>query len=350
VTAGLLSPLGAMGAAVCATAVLVLMTAAMLCGTTEAGSAPPPLAPTVSFLSHQVCTQGALDSVCLIQNVTMALPTGFSVTIQGSGPEIRLVNASIVQAPCQSPLCFYQTFSIKSAGRLSLTQGSRISVPSLDVQTGSLFVDDSSVIDVSAMGYDKAIQGAGQGGGGGSHGGQGSTCGQGSGGASFGSFSLPRWFGGPGSVFDGNYSNPRGGGVLFVSVQEAVINGQVLADGGSAPAGVPAVIGGAAGGSMYIYAPNLTLGSLSVLSVAGGDSASFFGQAGGGGGGGGGRIGIQTESDIDMDAFVLVGGGSTQGCSYGGTATLYAAPVCSLPRVLLFLFFFLFLLRFPHGE
>ncbi len=172
---------------------------------------------------------------------------------------------------------------------------------------------------------------AGGGGGHGAVGGGGCTAANPSSvpGRATGSFLYPHDAGGVGS------GNNTGGGVIHCHLRGAfTLNGRIAVDGTSASAaasGSSAPLGGGAGGSILIRAPNGVISGTGSLSAVGGDGAN------GGGGGSGGRVFLEKLDFVGVKVPVFaggaVGGSVVANCETGGSGTWWDVSVGSAPQL-----------------
>ena len=231
------------------------------------------------------------------------------------------------------------TFTLTAPLRLSaltLTRGARLTAAAgsrLDLTIdGRLDVGCDASIDASSLGFaggngqhsaGYAPDGvtASQGDSGGSHGGVGDQGGAtGAPGAVYDGVYQPA-LGGAGGAFYNNQLGSKagaGGGVIFLSAGELVLEGRVVAQGETRPAS--SELGGSgAGGSVSVQATTLRGGGS--IAAPGGDSSNC-----GTGAGGGGRVTLRVGSlsGFDPGTQVKAWGGTHPGCN--GQAAKYAAP------------------------
>ena len=194
-----------------------------------------------------------------------------------------------------------------------------------------VFIDPSSKIDVSGLGYNGLEPGPGAGvtgtngndyGSGGAYGGFGANSSGGApGGTAYGSLSQPTDYGSAGGAcpsHDGTWS-PGGGSVHITAGGAITLQGKILANGGSDVSGSGDYeVGGGAGGSIWLTAELLAGAGLIRANGGGGD------MDGDSGGGGGGRIALyyratQFTGQVEAQASL---------CSFpGGAGTIYTRSI-----------------------
>jgi hypothetical protein len=189
-----------------------------------------------------------------------------------------------------------------------------------------VLVDLTSKIDVSSNGYGTGFPGPGAGvtgtvngdwGSGGAYGGFGADSTAGArGGRPYGSLSQPMDWGSAGGPCPSHSSGARAGGgaVRLVAGGTIIIDGQILANGGSDTPVADFEVGGGAGGSIWLSAPVLAgTGIIAANGGAGDDDADS-------GGGGGGRIALYYGTSL----FAGKVEAHTSACSFpGGGGTIY---------------------------
>jgi len=215
------------------------------------------------------------------------------------------------------------TDDVTVAGALALTNGAVLESAAttltaehgLVVQAGSVSVDSSSRIDVSAKGYPYGItQGLrpySAATAGGSHGGVGASS-DGAICAAYGDFRLPNALGSGG----GNpTAGGAGGGSILLTATSLALDGSILANGESYGASAR---GSGAGGSIWLDVNNISgAGMISANGGQGPDASS--------GGGGGGRVAVYYQSlALGPNSIFAMGGPSYDGSLYnGGAGTIY---------------------------
>ncbi|MFH1745534.1 MAG: immunoglobulin domain-containing protein [Planctomycetota bacterium] len=190
------------------------------------------------------------------------------------------------------------------------------------IVTGDTSVDAASKIDVSVRGYaPQSGPGAGestyQSGAGGGYGGPGGNGSNTTGGLTYGSFTEPADLGsGAGEELDAGNSGGYGGGAVRLSVTGTlVIEGELLANGGTSTGTSGQDHAGGSGGSIWLTAGTLT-GAGSISANGGNHSASPEG-----GGGGGGRIAVYCDDTTGFSGTLTACGGI--GYGNGGAGTVY---------------------------
>jgi len=243
----------------------------------------------------------------------VAVPYGDSLVAEPGAQVLVSTNASIAD----SGYIHLKKLYILSGGNLThkrgLLTGVRLTVDTLIIETGGKIDVTSkgyrgsqsdgwtSVYGETYPGYTGSYNGAG-----GSHGGYGAAGYSGDPGDVYDSLADPFALGAGGSGYGKN-----GGGLIRIEAGHLVLNGSLIADGGSISG---YYYGGGAGGTI-----NLRIGEASgtgVVSVNGG-----AGGTGAGAGGGGGRIAIRWQTgSIDNWTRTAQGGG---GYYPGGAGTIY---------------------------
>ncbi len=197
----------------------------------------------------------------------------------------------------------------------------------LYLKATSLVVDATSTLTTSEKGYPQATgPGAGAshtsryaGGGGGSHGGEGSNGQYTEGGAGYGSVVNPAHMGsGGGYTTYRVYSGGIGGGIILLDINGTLtISGSIQANGQTAPNGGSYSMcgGGGAGGTINITAG--TFDGSGNLSADGGSRMSTYT----GGGGSGGRIAVQCSATTFSGTYSSAGGSGYY--QYAGAGTIY---------------------------
>ncbi|UUY07325.1 hypothetical protein LRS11_16045 [Pseudomonas sp. J452] len=181
----------------------------------------------------------------------------------------------------------------------------------LNLSADTVDVDATSRIDVSgkgslaslAVGYYC----------GGSHGGLGGSYNGGSVNPVFGDKLMPITFGIGGK--SSSSAQTRGGGALSLVARVLQLDGQLLANGASGAAG--GMIGGGAGGSLWVNAQHLIGSATTRIQAVGGNGLSSAGA------GGGGRIAIYYAGLLDVDALSQISVASGSGSSAGGVGSLH---------------------------
>ncbi|MCC7407375.1 MAG: LEPR-XLL domain-containing protein, partial [Phycisphaeraceae bacterium] len=180
---------------------------------------------------------------------------------------------------------------------------------------GGLWIDAASKIDVSNRGYlinytdGNTTAGAADRKAGGSYGGSGSS-GDGAINAVYGDYRDPDELGAGGGGLWG--AGGSGGGLIQITADTAVVDGQILANGGSG--GYSSRTAGSGGGIRL---------DVGVLSGAGTISASGGNGYGDGGSGGGGRVAVYFDQlNFAKSGFWAVGGSSDPGRATAGTIYL----------------------------
>ena len=211
-------------------------------------------------------------------------------------------------------------------------------VSRLNIQAGSIMIDDLSAINVSSKGYLGSQQGnnsynegmsmPGIAGStvyaGGSYGGIGGAYNAYSkANVVYGDISLPDESGsGGGGVNDyrvGVHPGGNGGGLVAIRTGSLVIYGSIMANGGNANYSTNSCGGGGGGGGILIRA--VSVDGTGLVSATGGLSSD-------GGGGGGGRIAVhyETISDVIKNKLNAAGGKSGTGTTFsknGGAGTIF---------------------------
>jgi hypothetical protein len=200
------------------------------------------------------------------------------------------------------------------------------SEPRLEIVTDTLTISTNSRIDVTARGYLGARSGSNSGNdgrtlgnttigasrerNGGSYGGLGAT---GSSvafpNAAYGSFRDPNELGSGGGSDSGGGGN--GGGLVRITAQSVLVDGQILANGG----GGSFWGGGGSGGGIRLHTS--TLAGQGMLQAHGGNGTSQ------GGGGGGGRIAIRYTTTPGFGSHQATAIGGLAGVRQGTTGTVY---------------------------
>lgn len=235
------------------------------------------------------------------------LVCGGSLTIEGthSFEELVLRNGGIVRPSAGQPLSL--------------------------VVTGDVFVDASSRIDASALGFGPS-EGPGEGGdaaasGGGAHGGNGgdAPCCI-AGGHGYGSMLEPTSLGsGGGNDVDSGHLGGAGGGALDLTIGgRLVLFGALRAEGGAGSGTTQS--GGGAGGSVLVHAASFE--GTGTVSARGGNAASLAAS----GGGGGGRIALYYGASSFSGIVVACGG---NGKMVGGAGTILSKPEATLGSLIL---------------
>ncbi len=214
-----------------------------------------------------------------------------------------------------------RTVDIGNASTLSHRPATQSSEPSLDlVLSGELYIDATSQIDVSTVGYlpgrtignETATASSGRSGG--SYGGRGASY-YGLSNATYGDALDPREWGSGGS---NEITGGAGGGLVRIEAATAIVDGRIAADGGHAPI---AEGGGGSGGGIFLDVRDLS-GSGSI-SANGGASNSIHG-----GGGGGGRIAVYYHGQMTLPREnIVAGGGDAWVAGEAGTVVISNEPL-----------------------
>ena len=192
------------------------------------------------------------------------------------------------------------------------------------VVAGTLSVDSTSRIDITAKGYaahytrGNTLQGGATGNSGGSHGGLGGSN-DGQTNAVYGDYRDPDDFG-AGSGITMNGAGNAGGGVVRITAGTLQLDGEVLANGGEGALGPYGNgSGGGAGGSIYIAVG--ALGGAGSIKAAGGAKAGSWTYMAGGGGG---RVAVYAEdfTDFEVARITAPGGIAPHNPGEPGTATV----------------------------
>jgi hypothetical protein len=219
----------------------------------------------------------------------------------------------------------YASVQIRNGGTLTHSAATPGSEYSLDLTvTGTLVIDATSTIDVSARGYvggrtiGNVATGAASGRSGGSCGGRGFPW-EGNPNQTYGDFRDPR-YPGSGAAID-KVAGGIGGGVVRVHAATLLLDGSIRADGGNGPGGG----GGGSGGSVYIVVDSLQ-GSGPISANGGkGDWECYYGCRYGGGGGGG-RVALyySTNNGFDLTRVTAAGGDNDgRDAGPGAAGTVY---------------------------
>ncbi len=227
------------------------------------------------------------------------------------------------------------SFEISGASTLTQLPTTAIATFKVDIDTGTLTIDASSKIDVSARGFlgggqdgnpfplagmTLGFQSGSIGFSGGSYGGGGALGGGSPTAAApiYGDFRNPNEQGsGGGGVQSANRRGGNGGGLVRIVAQNMTHNGQILANGGNFS--TDCCEGGGSGGGIRIDVG--TISGTGVVRAQGGNGGN------GGGGGGGGRIAVyyQDLSGFNLNNLTAFGGtgSNTPGIPNGGAGTIY---------------------------
>jgi hypothetical protein len=223
--------------------------------------------------------------------------------------------------------------AVEVVGTVALTENATLThppawEPGLQVETDTLTVDATSLIDLRRRGYAGGFAGAQAGNrmgqskpgyrasewlSGGSHGGIGGWYNNenptyGPPGEPYGNPRAPVDLGGGGGAFNGGTPGGYGGGALRLLADQVVVEGALRSDGGPGNGNFTA---GGAGGSIWITAQSLTGAGFVSANGGGGDEA-----------GGGGRIALQVEQmDLTLDQVQARSENST--FANGGPGTIY---------------------------
>jgi len=273
----------------------------------------------------------------------------------GADGDLHINNNANMGADTDLPAA-YPTFGlvrVENGGVLAVTPTETLTALDLEVLAGGVVkhdateaggihldvIDDATIaldgkIDVSGCGFGSR-SGPGAGGDGPNHG-----CGAGHGGiggrsadssargVAYGDFEQPDTLGSGGGADSDGHNRPggAGGGVVRLSVGNAlVIDGQILADGLAGSSGSENG-GGGSGGSVWISADDVT--GAGVISAVGGAGGSLNV----GGGGSGGRIAIYATTDAFTGTVTACGGA---GYEVGGAGSIYVESGGSLGNALI---------------
>ena len=221
----------------------------------------------------------------------------------------------------------FKNLIIRNGAKLILasdySSSSNLDFRGVKILADTIFISTSSALSADGMGY-PANQGPGAGidGSGGGYGGRGGGKNSdsahdaiyGYGGFGYGSITQPLSLGsGGGSATFGTgfSSGSAGGGAIWITAKNIIVNGFISANGGNAT--YPG--GSGSGGSIYIVADDLAGGSSASISADGGDS--------GGSAGSGGRIAIYYTSKDKFKGLIHTYGGDGSHNFDGGAGTVY---------------------------
>ncbi|KAL3566406.1 hypothetical protein D5086_031821 [Populus alba] len=284
---------------------------------------PPPPHPPSASCTDDLGGIGSIDTACqIVTDVNLTR----DVYIEGKGdfyihPGVRF--------HCPNFGC---SITINISGNFNLSVNSSILTGTFELVANNASFFNGSVVNTTGLAGDPPPQTSGtpQGleGAGGGHGGRGACCLMdkdklpedvwGGDAYSWSSLQEPCSYGSKGGSTskEVDYGGGGGGRVKMTVKEYLVLDGAVLADGGSG--GVKG--GGGSGGSIHLKAYKMTGGGK--ISACGGNGFA---------GGGGGRVSVDIFSRHD-DPQIFVHGGNSLGCpkNAGGAGTLYDAVARSL--------------------
>lgn len=213
-----------------------------------------------------LCANQTVSGVCVVANTTLAVTTSAD-WINGT---LLLLNSSVTTLPCTTPECSERGWILTVFNDLVLTNGSTLFAASAEVNVaGAMRVDASSAVRLDGLGPNSTANDfQGSSGNGGGNGGTGASCygdrsnlGNGVG--------MYSWYFGGGSG-NATFGVPGGGRITLNVGSVLELRGVLSANGASAP---PASqLGGGAGGTILVSAPNITLGSTGKIQATGGEA------------------------------------------------------------------------------
>jgi hypothetical protein len=202
----------------------------------------------------------------------------------------------------------FNTLTVTQDGKITAHITKADTPEPLELMANNITVGSGSSIDLSRLALKATGVGAGSGG---SYGGLGGTVSQPTN-ATYGNFYEPLDYGRAGLAIDGQQIARAGGVLKLTALQTLQLDGALKAEGGSGPNSA----GGGSGGSIWITAQTLRVGSGdSLISARGGDGNN-------GPGGGGGRVAISYQNFDGPDLYkkVDVAGGLRSGAGLDGAA------------------------------
>ncbi|HQL74510.1 MAG TPA: Ig-like domain-containing protein, partial [Phycisphaerae bacterium] len=245
-----------------------------------------------------------------------------------------LAGAGVVAAPAKEmPIQANEVFILNGA---VLTHRATTTAQDYSLRmdvTERLWIDAASRIDVSARGYTdnrtlgNTTTGGATGGSGGSYGGLGRDARSGTANWTYGDYRNPNELG-SGGAGDGSSGAGSGGGLVRLTVSEAVIDGAILANGGQGTyVWYEHYRGAGSGGGIRLDADSLS--GEGWISANGGNS-----DGNGGGSGGGGRVAVYYQtSDFDVAHITAHAGTGGQGTAAVGTTYIKDAAGAGELRV-----------------
>ena len=270
-----------------------------------------------------VAAAGRKDTVTILPAGNYGTISITNATVITDGP-VHATTVLLQNAVVQITILTANVVSLTSSSVLTQTPTSTTTESHLDLNIGTLSIDATSKIDVSARGYPGAYQ-SGNGSAGRTNGNTatgGSTSYSGGSYGGYGGYysgAVNAVYGDPlnpnesGSGGGGDSGSPggNGGGLVRITAGAITLDGSIVADGQTAPSGYYG--GGGSGGGIRIDAG--TMSGAGVIYARGGGSPNNRGS------GGGGRIAIYSGTLTLPEANVIASGAGT---SYsGGAGTVY---------------------------
>ena len=208
--------------------------------------------------------------------------------------EVRVINGGRLSHPAVAP---GDTASVNYTAR------------KIDIALGAS-------VDVSGKGLEKNVDVTGWSGG--SYGGQGTDAQGGTSNATYGNYLAPTDYGTGGA---GNTTSTRGGGIVKLTTDELILNGQIFSNGSERVTRT----GGGSGGSIWLDTIKLSgNGWLYASGISGGSASSNEST----GGGGGGRIAVYygTNIDFNLDAHIVAAGNVGEYAPIAEDGTIHTSP------------------------
>jgi hypothetical protein len=209
----------------------------------------------------------------------------------------------------------FKTLLVLSGAKVTHLSAATLATAGVDLKADTLFVSCGGAIDGSGLGYgpggsypDIVVPSSAAGG---SHLGLGGTNAASS---AYGSVYQPQEYGAGGGTGYCCASSAAGGGRVSIDAGMLQLDGSILANG------LPAGVGGGAGGSVWVKATRIT--GAGIIQVSGGASGQYFT---GSGGAGGGAIAIQYSDAASSGPWLskLNAQGSSMNGGPGGAGTIW---------------------------